>query len=360
MLLFVGFGPVVNAEEVSQDNTYRINWSSYFLRGSSGTHRYEINASFIPRDGVVEEEPSTHVDLVNYGVYTMVQTYQYIDTSSDLISKKDFKYTIRFNDVYFSAYLFFNDEANTEFYFRNPDNARVLIGFTDNTYLYIDDVELTSVEGSASVSASFTFVPEKDVESIELQLSKSFADLNVNATSVNVTRDPGEYGGDNSHFIVIDQSSEEAGLLDSILGFVKSIKEGVLNLPTLIWEKISNGLQSLFIPSDEYIIQFKNDIDILLSERLGAVYEVVDITLNSWEQIQDYDETNTIKLPRIRHYFRDGSSDGTWFTFGGQQVQIVPDGFEEIVTTLKIIIGIVCTVAFVNGLKKRYDEIMKG
>ena len=65
------------------------------------------------------------------------------------------------------------------------------------------------------------------------------------------------------------------------------------------------------------------------------------------------DETDTIEFPQASI-----NLSGTPFTFGGYSVKIVPEGFGVLVTAIKSIVAIVCTVAFVNGMRKRYDEIM--
>lgn len=153
---------------------------------------------------------------------------------------------------------------------------------------------------------------------------------------------------------LVKVSTEEAGLLKGLLGKVQAIFDSIADLPNKLWSAIENGLKSLFVPSEEYMVQFKEKTDLLLEEKLGAVYQVVDITLNSWDSIKTADEQNTISFPQTT--ISVGSNEN--FSFGGYDVQIVPNGFEGIASTLKVVVGIVCTILFVNGLRKRYDEIM--
>lgn len=163
----------------------------------------------------------------------------------------------------------------------------------------------------------------------------------------------------------ISQPGEEekllGGILEKITGLWDTTKEGFSNLvqgitelPQKIWSFIENGLKDLFVPDEEYLTTYKDKWDLLLENKFGAVYQVVNVTLDSWDKIQETDETNTIELPMVTIPL----SAGQQFTFGGNQVQIVPSGFEWIVEIIKGLVAGLCTILFINGLRKRYDEVM--
>ena len=76
-----------------------------------------------------------------------------------------------------------------------------------------------------------------------------------------------------------------------------------------------------------------------MSSRFGAVYQVVNIMTDSWDGIMQADQTDTISFPQATLNF-----SGTSFSFGGYDVKIVPDGFGVLVTAIKSIVAIVCTV----------------
>lgn len=150
---------------------------------------------------------------------------------------------------------------------------------------------------------------------------------------------------------------------DGITGIVSEIYSGfsyVINqlteLPALIWQKFEDGIKFLFLPTEEYIVNYKKDMDTLLADKFGAVYEVVNLTFESWDRITANDEQNIISVEEVTIPLPDDNE----FSFGGYDVPIVPSGFEWLATSVKTVVGIVCTVAFVNGLRKRYDEIMRG
>ena len=161
-----------------------------------------------------------------------------------------------------------------------------------------------------------------------------------------------------------------------IFGFVKKIWQGITNLPQNIASSISgfftelgnkivalgqtilDGIKNLFVPTSDDITAVKGKFETLLSERFGAVYdssEIIDdfasvFTTNGVSATSE----NTISFPSVTVNLA-----GSDFTFGGWDVDIIPDGFEVIVTTLKLITSVVCTFLFVNGLRKRLDAILK-
>lgn len=170
----------------------------------------------------------------------------------------------------------------------------------------------------------------------------------------------------------ITEEDKNTGLLEGLLAWVKNIGEKVSDsfdvinygfanigtwfaeLPSKIWSVMENGIKGLFVPDQQYMESYSNKWEQLLSDRLGAVYQVCDITLNSWDAIMHADETNTITFPLVTIPLPDNAS----FSFGGYAVKIVPDGFSALATAVKSAVGILCTYLFVNGLMKRYEEVM--
>lgn len=145
-------------------------------------------------------------------------------------------------------------------------------------------------------------------------------------------------------------------LFDSIIEGFSNIGKWFAELPSKLWEVISNGLKNLFVPDNEYMVDYSTNWDNMLSDRLGAVYQVVNVIDDFWQNVQTADQVNTINMPLVSIPLPEGNI----FSFGGYDVKIVPDGFGFVVDSLKLIIGIVCTTMFINGLKKRYDEVMEG
>lgn len=171
---------------------------------------------------------------------------------------------------------------------------------------------------------------------------------------------------------------DEEEIQGGILGWIKNIFNSISNLPKNIASSISgffdelgnkvtalgtailDGIKGLFIPSEESLIAIKDDFEQLLADRFGAVYEstaVIDNFANAFfnqAQVSAMSEGGgTISFPLVSVPLA-----GTQFTFGGWDVDIVPDGFSGLVDACKIIIDIICTFVFVNALRKRLEEIL--
>lgn len=213
--------------------------------------------------------------------------------------------------------------------------------------------------GTANFSMKFT--PDKDVYRMVISFKTNY-DLNqnsdfANATKVNFSFVFGVKDDNNLQLNILIQS-EEAGLLEGILGKLQSLWNSITDLPNKLWSLIENGLKNLFVPSEEYIVSYKDKWDELLSDRLGAVYQVVNVLTESWDGVMEADQVDSIQFPATSINLPSGNGATVTFTFGGYPVQIVPDGFDFLVTSLKVLVGVVATIAFINGLRKRYEEVM--
>lgn len=143
---------------------------------------------------------------------------------------------------------------------------------------------------------------------------------------------------DANPFLVTGEMEDETeGLLSGILAFVKSIKEKVdgtfdliKELPSKLWQVMENGLKGLFIPSEQFMIDNSDRWQTLLDDRLGAVSQVGDIVFESWDDIKNYDQQNSIYIPEVSL-----ESAGIPYSFGDYVVSIVPSGFEMLVEVLK-------------------------
>lgn len=235
----------------------------------------------------------------------------------------------------------------------------VRVYYTDGSE---ETLPVTLHEKPSNALNNFTLeiTPKADILTVQFVAYASYDVPSTLNTDQEVTVYAGEFNTDDMS-LAISIQSEEAGLLTGIIEWLKGIKEGITNvfesiaeLPAKIWSFIQNGLQSLFVPNEDFIVSFKNDMDSMLASKLGAVYEVLDITFDSWDRISEFDSIDTIEIPLTTINL----PSNTEFSFGGYDVEIVPNGFEFLATISKTIIGIVCTTAFINGLRKRYDEIM--
>lgn len=313
-------------------------------------------------------------------IYYMQHRLTFVDTTGATLFQKGKTYTLRAENLWFTYSLTIpTDMRNITF---NPASGNS----------YSSSVQLVNVNGEriSSDNAELYFVanpttggytiemkltPEEDVYKVVFYVGTKFNPVSYLSGSTGLSANSEIFIGttdDSNMLLNVSLQSEEAGLLAGLIGWVTNIfnkitdgfdamVDGFANigtwfaeLPGKLWSLIEDGLKSLFVPDDEYMISYSDNWDQLLSERLGAVYEVANIVSDSWDGIMNADQTNTVSIPVVSIPLPGGNN----FQFGGYDVKIVPDGFSVLVTALKLIVGIVCTFGFVNGLLKRYDEVM--
>ena len=176
--------------------------------------------------------------------------------------------------------------------------------------------------------------------------------------------------------------SEEEGLLNSIINWLKDLKEtvlggfsgigqnlingfnnlknGLIELKNNIIElpqKIGNAIKDLFVPSDDYFESLSRSFKDISEDRFGALFTVVDTLDNFFESFNANKTTEYIDIPVYTFDIM-----GYPFSFGGWRFRFIPDfpKIKEIVNTIKGFTNIFITFAFINGLKSKYDEIFGG
>lgn len=342
------FSITAHAEQVSITNLEFEMWSDFY---TSDDVVYSTN--------LFTSSGNEKINIPSVAGQHMIERHVYVyPVEGVLMVKHDELSVFSINELMYSNMVY---DGNRYQYFRNPTSIKALVYYDSGAMEYFDVTEF-DISG-ISLNCQFEFAPDRNVSAVEFIITENI--------------DYSFPGGDNSYiqfyfntqannptFVMVDQPTKTEGLLAGIFQKVKdgfqNLKDGLSNvvksiteLPVKLWENISDGLKGLFVPSEESMTAYKDKWDELLASRFGAVYQVVNIMTDSWDSIMNADQTDTIAFPQATINF-----SGTPFTFGGYDVKIVPDGFGVLVTAIKSIVAIVCTVAFVNGLRKRYDEIM--
>lgn len=142
---------------------------------------------------------------------------------------------------------------------------------------------------------------------------------------------------------------------NNVFGWFQRILDAIKNLPNLLVE----GIKNLFLPSQEAVFDFRNKMESLLRDRLGPAYEASEVIedfaysfANSPATLDENFEPATLDFPAFTVNLA-----GADFTIGGWEVQIIPDGFEDIVAILNTVVNMVCTLAFVNALRGRLEGV---
>ena len=176
----------------------------------------------------------------------------------------------------------------------------------------------------------------------------------------------------------VTQSGEE---YSGIIGWIRNVFNGITGLPARIANSIGNffstlgqkivdlgisildGIKGLFIPTEDDVTSIKGRFEQLLDDRFGAVYDSTEIiddfanafTTESQAAMIDSEGANGyVSFPSVTVNLL-----GTDFTFGGWEVDLIPDKFEFLIDILKMVTNIACTFLLVNSLRRRLESLLK-
>lgn len=292
------------------------------------------------------------------GAYTAVSMVLYDSVDGELLEKNT-SASISVNNLYMSGSHYLVDTA----YPNNFYDVKYKYVYKDNTQSNLESANAQITYNESYFSLKFDVTPDKDVTSISILM---YFDIDH---FFNITIPSGDYinldiGSSNTSVSV--DVDEEKTLLGKLLDWVKNIYDSVKSIPTYltniwntiknlpsdIWQFIEDGLKKLFVPDEAYLTEYSNKWDTLLADRFGLVYESFSMAHDVVTSIEESDAQN-ILMPSVTIHFGD-----TPFTFGGYEVDPVPDKFEFLADACKLVTSIVCTYLFINGLLHRYDEVM--
>lgn len=175
------------------------------------------------------------------------------------------------------------------------------------------------------------------------------------SSGAEVTYIPHHHIGFVNSVLTLSEVEQTNGLLQSIIGGITSIKDAIVNLPATIGNFIIDGIKSLFVPTEEDLEEWKDKFDTFWFDHLGFIYQlpgyVVDLCKSIYNSVDA--PHNTVEIPLFEVDFGEAN-----FSFGGYDVDLVPEGFGGIVAVLKVIVNIVCTLAFVNVGLRYFERIL--
>lgn len=197
-------------------------------------------------------------------------------------------------------------------------------------------------------------IPEFDVYWFDIRVLFSAVDINYTSSFVPYLTSMGQFmtiselTSDSLLNEVVNNTSETNNKLGNII-------TQITELPNKIWTVFSDGLKSLFIPDEEAIEEQQDKWNQLLEDRFGALYQTIDMIHDYAETFTEPETQGQIEFPGITVNLA-----GSDFVFGGQMVDVVPDGFEFLINVVKTIISILATILFVNGMKNRFERLVGG
>lgn len=151
----------------------------------------------------------------------------------------------------------------------------------------------------------------------------------------------------NLHYEVIIYGQQ---IVSTISSWGQSLKDSIDALP----DKIAEALKDLMVPSDSAIQDFGESSQQIVQDRFGGVYEGAMIVDSFAGQLQAQAATQILTVPVVNLNIL-----GTPFPLGGWEVDLVPEGSEVIIEAVKLMIDILATLAFINGIKSRLERTLE-
>lgn len=227
----------------------------------------------------------------------------------------------------------------------------------------IDSIVLDSYVSNSSCVVSFPSVSAHiDYMIISLYIPISYVNSNWSNSHVGVG-----FSRDNDSIIVVTTfSTATTGLLNGIIDMLQSIVDAVEALPDTLSNIVSaisslpdliiTGIYNLFIPSEESLQSLYDDFQALLSEHLGAVWQVFDVVFNIFNSLIITTDASTIDFPGITVNLPEGS----FVLVPASSVSIVPSGFDAFFAFVRIGVTAIIVFAWLRGLMFRLSVILGG
>lgn len=132
--------------------------------------------------------------------------------------------------------------------------------------------------------------------------------------------------------------SETNGILDSI----KDILSGIVS-----------GVAGIFVPDQDFLLDWKVDMGGILDDTFGKYTEIDDLLERVKNMLVDTQPNAVVRFPGIH-------PPGSSFFIPAQDVNAVPPALADFVEYIKFGFDILATCLFVNSCKLKWDEVVLG
>ena len=134
--------------------------------------------------------------------------------------------------------------------------------------------------------------------------------------------------------------TETNGLIGRVIQAVQNLANSILD-----------GLKGLFIPDDDFMDGFKNDMQTLLQEHLGGLYDAEQIMADSFEQLPNVLAKSEIYIPAVTLNLA-----GTPFKLGNWHVPLKVSGMPAVLYDgIAFIIDFLCLAAFLRMCRNKLE-----
>lgn len=150
-------------------------------------------------------------------------------------------------------------------------------------------------------------------------------------------------------------------LKDTVSKGFGDVVQGITDLPG----KIGEMLQGLIVPDSEKVSGKFEEFNSLAEEKLGVIYQVPKMVISMGQSIVSgaVEQKGEMTLPKFEiimpatNQSRAGERLTVWeeYTF-----PIWPEGTEVIHTAVQTATSLVCVIAMINSIKRKYEEWLDG
>ena len=145
-----------------------------------------------------------------------------------------------------------------------------------------------------------------------------------------------------------NQTEESKKQHEENKGFFANIIDSIKNLPG----KLFDSIKGLFVPDGDELNELMDNFKKAINDKLGAVGQVITLTTDFITGIDWTGSSGSLTFPEI--------SVMGYTIIKSQSVQVIPEGFSFLQDTLKIVVDIVVTLAFINMLRRKYEGFVGG
>ena len=141
----------------------------------------------------------------------------------------------------------------------------------------------------------------------------------------------------------------------------KDVVQGITDLPG----KIGEMLQGLIVPDSEKVSGKFEEFNSLAEEKLGVIYQVPEMVISMGQSIVSgtVEQKGEMTLPKFEiimpatNQSRAGERLTVWeeYTF-----PIWPEGTEVIHAAVQTATSLICVIAMINSIKRKYEEWLDG
>lgn len=336
--------PVASSPAINKICTMNRNFSTQeFPAGTAEAHWFDR----IEIDGT-----GTSVPLFEKGSifdFSMSEVQCYWEVEREVYSgSKWTKYYLneeQFNKKYFMQIVFHDMNGNVEKY-RLEDYYMKPSG--DGFYFSGTSPEVPFDTYKITFELVYTIDGAFGVPMVALTKSTSSSDYPIYWTY--------HYIGFVNTILKMEEVDQTTGFLSSIVTAVNNIWTAIVNLPKNIVNFIVDGLTSLFIPPDGFFDGYVERWDTFFAEHFGFIYTAIDAIVDLFTVIVDSMESESVGVISIPSFTYNFS--GTDFTFGGWEVDLIPEGMEGLINVLRMVVNIVLTLLFVNMGYRKFQSII--